>query len=492
MGAFLDVDALGGQQAIAQHIDRQLAGGARVDRHRHGVAGGVFRLVDRGFQQVRRVGAAVRVPADVELHRGHRTIGIGRFDVEPVTTRLRLETQTQRLVGREIGVAIGHAAGRLDRLILPGRILPVPLIARLQLQQLVAQPVAWQLLAVGRDEHDIELGLVTLGDALVAEQRLDADQRGVRSHRQHDLALDRTAAALRHADEDLGLLRPGRGRHLLELHREGRSAIGIGLRQILDRRPLIARGLLVVDAELVTGIARPAAGRRCDQHIALELQTRGRRAIEEMAADLKFHWNFSFDHLLLAGQIEFNPFRDVILDHEGGLADRRALGIGEDARPPGAGRHRRVQRHRQHPAAGALVGQHGAAELDAIGPFDHHGQWRAGQGVALAVAQQRGQIDRLVGAVDTALGVDERVGARRDRPARDTTVGKVEGIGLQAQERVVGFLARHREQRRRQPALAPRQPLLEQHVAGRIGLAGGQDLVVAGNQLHFGVGDCLG
>ena len=92
------------------------------------------------------------------------------------------------------------------------------------------------MLAVGRDEHDVEIGLVALGDVLVAEQRLDADQFGRRRHRQHQLALDRAAAGFRHADEDLGLLRPGRGRRLGERHGKvatplssasGRFSIGV-------------------------------------------------------------------------------------------------------------------------------------------------------------------------------------------------------------------------------------------------------------------------
>ena len=177
LGAFLDVDGLRRQQAVAEHVDGELAGGAGIDRHHHGVAGSVFRLVDRGFQQVRRIGAAVGIPADVELHRGDRPVRLGRFDVEAIAAGLRRERHPRRLVGRERQVAVGDALGRLDRLIFPGRVLAIPLVAGLHLQQLVAQAVARQLLAVGGDEHDVELGLVALGDALVAEQRLDADQR---------------------------------------------------------------------------------------------------------------------------------------------------------------------------------------------------------------------------------------------------------------------------------------------------------------------------
>ena len=148
-GAFLDVDGLRGQQPVAQHVDGQPAGRARIDRHHHGVAGQIFRLVDRGFQQVRRIGAAVGIPADIELHRGQRTIGLGRFDVEPVAAGLRRQRDPGRLVGGDREIAIGNPLGRFDRLIFPGRVLPVPLIAGFDLQQLVAQAVPRQLLALG-------------------------------------------------------------------------------------------------------------------------------------------------------------------------------------------------------------------------------------------------------------------------------------------------------------------------------------------------------
>ena len=68
-----------------------------------------------------------------------------------------------------------------------------------------------------------------------------------------------------------------------------------------------------------------------------------------------------------------------------------------------------------------------AAELDAVGPLDHQRQRPAGHRVALPVAQQRGQINGLVRAVDAALGIDEGVGASRHDAAGDAAVGQVEG-----------------------------------------------------------------
>ncbi len=78
--------------------------------------------------------------------------------------------------------------------------------------------------------------------------------------------------------------------------------------------------------------------------------------------------------------------------------------------PPGPGRDSGVERHGRVLAARALVGQHGAAEVDAVGTLDHQRQrrrrcWRC----PARRAQQRGEIDGFVGAADAALGIDKGV-----------------------------------------------------------------------------------
>ena len=80
-------------------------------------------------------------------------------------------------------------------------------------------------------------------------------------HRQRELALDRAAAGLGHAHGDLRLERPRRRRQLVERDGEARLAVVVGLRQVFER---LAGGLdlLVGEAELVAGKARPLARRR--------------------------------------------------------------------------------------------------------------------------------------------------------------------------------------------------------------------------------------
>ena len=120
------------------------------------------------------------------------------------------------------------------------------------------------------------------------------------------------------------------------------------------------------------------------------------------------------------------------------------FGIGEGAHAPGAGRRRGDQRHRQRAAADALVGHDGAAIFDAVRTLDHQRQRHAERGDALAVAQQRGDMHGLAGAVDAALGIDERIEAGRHRAAGDAAVGEIEGRRLQAEEGVVALARRSR------------------------------------------------
>jgi hypothetical protein len=117
--AFANLDGLCGQQPVAEHIDRQPSGRTGIDRDGHSVAGYIFGLVDGGLQQVRRVGAAVGIPADIERHRGQRPVGLRRLDVEAVTAGLRLQLDVGGLVGGDIDLTIGDALGRLDRLVFP-------------------------------------------------------------------------------------------------------------------------------------------------------------------------------------------------------------------------------------------------------------------------------------------------------------------------------------------------------------------------------------
>ena len=88
------------------------------------------------------------------------------------------------------------------------------------------------------------------------------------------------------------------------------------------------------------------------------------------------------------------------------------------------------------------------------------------RGRALRVAQQRGEIGGLAGAIDAALGIDEGVEPVRRRAAGDAAVGQIEGRRLEVEKGVVALAGRRRRQRRRRAALAARQARFEQRLAG--------------------------
>ena len=65
-GAGLHVLGDGCHKPIADDIERDFARGARGDCDHHRLAGLIFRLVERDFEHVGRVGGCLRVPAGIE------------------------------------------------------------------------------------------------------------------------------------------------------------------------------------------------------------------------------------------------------------------------------------------------------------------------------------------------------------------------------------------------------------------------------------------
>ena len=186
----------GVNEPVADHVERDLAGGARGHRDRHALARHVFGLVERDLEQVRRVGARLGVPAGVEGDRGHRPVAVAGRHFEPIAAPLHRHRDARRLVGGDVDLAVGDAPRRLHRLEVPDAVAAVPLIAGLDLEQLVAQAAARERGSVGRDQDDVEGRILALAERAAGEQRLDADHRRRRRHRQRELALDRAAARL--------------------------------------------------------------------------------------------------------------------------------------------------------------------------------------------------------------------------------------------------------------------------------------------------------
>ncbi len=219
---------------------------------------------------------------------------------------------------------------------MPRAVALIELVVGFDAQQFVVQALRRDRGAVGRNDHDVERRAGAVGQRAAREQRLDADHVAARRDRQRDLVLDGTAARLRHAHRDAGFERVRARRQLVDIDVEGRLAGVVGGRQIVQRL-LHGGDVFAVEAELIAGKAG-ALGRHGDIHVAFEIEARGRRAIEEAAGKVDGGRIGFGDRPARRRQIEFDPLGHVVLDQERGLADRRALRVGEDVHVPGAGR----------------------------------------------------------------------------------------------------------------------------------------------------------
>ena len=94
--ALRHVGRLRRQQAIADDIERQPAGVARGDRHRHGVAGRIVALVERDFEHVGRIGIGLDIETGVERDRGQRPVRIGGRDFQPIAAEIHRQRNARR------------------------------------------------------------------------------------------------------------------------------------------------------------------------------------------------------------------------------------------------------------------------------------------------------------------------------------------------------------------------------------------------------------
>ena len=269
-----------------------------------------------------------------------------------------------------------------------------------------------------------------------------------------------------------------------------RRGLALGVRRFLGIEiALDALEGLVGQPGFVAFQGRQAvAGGGLNRHFAADFEIAAGRAVEIA------RFGVDIDGLAGAagggsgGQFEIEPFGDVILDKEGGFADRGTPGIGEGLEFPCAGRGARLQIQRQAAPAEALVLDRDALVFDAIGALDHECQRQAGSGHAFGIAQQCGDENGFSGAVDAALREDQRVHRFRGRAALDATIRQIEGRAAEVDEAIVAFgIARHHEAGG-EAAGAARQSGIEADVAlGGCGL-GCQNLVAARDETQFDAG----
>ncbi len=233
--------------------------------------------------------------------------------------------------------------------------LPVPLVAAFNLQEFVAQAGLRNPLAVGIDQDHVERGVIALTKRATVEQRPHADHLARGRHRQRQLALHGASAGLGQPNRDAGFQQALRAGQLVERNFKRRLAVFIRGRKVSQRL------LLGIDplagAELITGEARPLL-RGTDKNFTLDLEICCRRAVEE--APVQCHLGRGIRRYLAGrrSQFEFKTVRHIIFHHEGGLADRGPLRVGERFHTPGAARRGLGNRHRQRTAALPFILEH--------------------------------------------------------------------------------------------------------------------------------------
>ena len=279
-------------------------------------------------------------------------------------------------------------------------------------------------------------------------------------------------------------------RQLVEIDGKTGFACGIGFRQVGERL-LYRIDLLVGQTELITAEAG-AFFRHRDRHLAIEIEVRRRRAVKEAARDVDLGRDFLRDVTGRRIEIELDPIGHVIFHQKRGFANRRPFRIGEGAHMPCAGRRRSRQRQGEAVTAEPLVRDQSAAELNAVGALDDEGERYVERGGALRIAQKRGEVSCLAGAINAALGINKGIESVRRRTAADAAIGEIEGRRLEVEERIVALRIACGQECRGSTALPARQPCLELRVAVRVGVAGGQHFIAPGDEAHIDGALCIG
>ena len=332
--AFRHVEGAEALDAVGERQQGGVAGERGGDVEMDGLARLVVLFVGRDIDLVGRVRAVGRHPAGAEMD---RTSGQAAFlkHLKPVAPEVEPLREVQCALWRDCDVL------RRDRLVAVDGLVAGERAAH---DQAPVRPLAHQAqlgrhadaLAVAVHGGDVEPGFAARVDGAF-EARLDADEPGHRADRDRDLGVAGAAGGVVDADIDLGA---DRGRAVgggFQQDRERRLTLLVGIRQCdLER---IRRELLIVEADPVAG-QRSGRGRVLGQMQAGRTgQIDGGRAVEEAGGDRQ-RVGLARDDRPGGRGIDGHPVRHESVDLEGGVTDRRPLGVGEDVDRPHAGRRR--------------------------------------------------------------------------------------------------------------------------------------------------------
>ena len=145
----------------------------------------------------------LRVEPGIEAERRDQAIGFITGHFQLIAAPFHRHRNPCRFVGKHINCAIRNTFGALDRLELPLSVLPIPLVAAVDLEQRVTQTCFGQHLSVWRGHYNVEVGVSAVSKRAARESGLHTDHGGIGRDGQRELALNRTSAGFCHAHGDL-------------------------------------------------------------------------------------------------------------------------------------------------------------------------------------------------------------------------------------------------------------------------------------------------
>ena len=351
------------------------------------------------------------------------------------------------------------------------------------------QILARKARAIGTCERNLELRVCAVADADIVEQLAHRDHRLLRRDRNDERPFDGAAARLADAHDHARLDRQRR-LELRQIGGERRLALRVGLGLVLD---LLADRLeaFVIDA---VGKSIEAGDRillgAAHENLARDFKVRSRRAIEIARIDIHLGRLVSADRRLHRRELQIDALGHIILDEEGRVADRFALGIGVDLETPCAALRAGDQRQRIGSAAEPLILHDDAAIFDSIRALGDERERQVARGAALRVAQQSRDLHSLAAAIDASLREQQRVERAGRRASLHAAIGQIERGRFQIEETVVAVRG-DGDEARRHAGRAAREAGIEGNDAARVRRLRRQDFVVLRDQPDLRAGDRL-
>ena len=479
-----------------------LTGVGRLDGQGDAVALGVNAVAGADAHEVGRLGVlGGRAPAGGETD---NTLGAARsLDHHTVVAPAQPAVDPRGPAGADVQGALldDHvAAGPAP---LPAAVLLEPVVVPVLGDQAVGGAWRGDARALGVDGDKVQAhrrGVVAAGVALLD---LHAEIEGLGADLEEQALAHRPAARLKHRGGDGGLQRRRGLADLGRAERQDGLAVAVGDRRA-ELEKLLVEGRLLV-APLIVLERREGVGIGHDPGLALGLQTRAGRAIEEAGEDR--------DLACLAGghrrgltsvRADRQPLGREVLDREAHLPGGRLDALDFQGRLPAAARgalgQADVSRHRARRRA---VEGH-AFELHARGAADDQHALAILDGARLQVADQGREVNCLAGPIDAAVGIEEAVDfAVGDTAAR--FVGGVRGVAAahalfrqinrrpaEVEHGQVSLGAVGHDHLGMHGAVALEQRPQEADPAGTVGAGVGQRLAVLGHKGYPRAGHDLG